>query len=304
NLIKHEATSAAEDLGANAAEDLGTAAAKDSAEETEAIGGSCAIHSFAGDTPVLMADGTTKPISQIKVGDRITNAAPGAGDQKHTVDVVHVTYTDTDFTALTVTTPAGPKTITTTQNHPFYDITTGQFTKAGQLGVGEQLQTTGDGRLTVAGVRNYTDSFVTYDLTIDGLHTYYVLAGTAPVLVHNCGNASTDDLYAAATGNVKGQLSPAGRALQKHGDPSPGNILKRGQAHVDRYDFGRVTNSERTEVGNEIIEEILTHPGATEKLNPSAIAHYGGVTRDIKIPGSWGARWSMRGGSLTFEGFL
>ena len=28
---------------------------------------------------------------------------------------------------------------------------------------------------------------VTYNLTIDGLHTYYVEAGTTPVLVHNCG---------------------------------------------------------------------------------------------------------------------
>jgi hypothetical protein len=26
-----------------------------------------------------------------------------------------------------------------------------------------------------------------YDLTIDGVHTYYVLAGKTPVLVHNCG---------------------------------------------------------------------------------------------------------------------
>jgi len=36
---------------------------------------------------------------------------------------------------------------------------------------------------------------VTYDLTINGLHTYYVLAGTASVLVHNtspgCGSIST-----------------------------------------------------------------------------------------------------------------
>ncbi|MGQ5652507.1 hypothetical protein ACUJ8H_21070, partial [Streptomyces sp. EKR5.2] len=28
---------------------------------------------------------------------------------------------------------------------------------------------------------------VTYDLTVGGLHTYYVLAGATPVLVHNSG---------------------------------------------------------------------------------------------------------------------
>ncbi|WP_370643853.1 hypothetical protein [Amycolatopsis sp. DSM 110486] len=32
----------------------------------------------------------------------------------------------------------------------------------------------------------YTSSFRTYNLTIDTTHTYYVLAGSMPVLVHNC----------------------------------------------------------------------------------------------------------------------
>jgi hypothetical protein len=34
-------------------------------------------------------------------------------------------------------------------------------------------------------VRDYTASMVTYNLTIDSLHTYYVEAGSTPVLVHN-----------------------------------------------------------------------------------------------------------------------
>ena len=40
------------------------------------------------------------------------------------------------------------------------------------------------------------------DLTVDDTHTYYVLAGTVPVLVHNnnlCGNASKQ-LLATLTG--------------------------------------------------------------------------------------------------------
>ncbi|MFF2805726.1 putative T7SS-secreted protein [Streptomyces sp. NPDC058000] len=120
-----------------------------------------------------------------------------------------------------------------------------------------------------------------------------------------CERAGLDDLHKEATEIKKGQLSPAGRAQQKHGDPSPGNLEKRGEEHVKRYDFGKLKNSERTEVGNEIIEEVLTHPEAVEKINASAIAHYGGVTRDVRIGAKgWGARWSMRNGSLHFEGFL
>lgn len=34
-------------------------------------------HSFTAGTAVLMADGTSKPISQIKVGDTVANAVPG-----------------------------------------------------------------------------------------------------------------------------------------------------------------------------------------------------------------------------------
>ncbi|MFK4222818.1 DUF6531 domain-containing protein [Streptomyces sp. NPDC019890] len=139
----------------------------------------------------------------------------------------------------------------------------------------------------------------------DNHHAYVVnaLGWTDPLGLSPC-NYGADDLYKAAADIKKGQLSPAGRALQKHGDPSPGNIAKRGQAHVDRYDFGRVTNSERTEIANEMIRDILTDPRVVETVNTSATAQYGGITRDFRVPGGWGARWSWRNGSLTFEGFL
>ncbi|WP_307043570.1 LamG-like jellyroll fold domain-containing protein [Streptomyces achromogenes] len=60
-------------------------------------------HSFTGSTPVLMADGTTKAIDQVRVGEKITNSVPGAtGTQAHTVTAVIVTHTDHDFVDVTV----------------------------------------------------------------------------------------------------------------------------------------------------------------------------------------------------------
>ncbi|MEU8278401.1 DNRLRE domain-containing protein [Microbispora bryophytorum] len=115
--------------------------------------------------------------------------------------------------------------------------------------------------------------------------------------------AGVDDLAAAAKEPIKGGLTRAGRALQKHGDTSPGNIAKRGPDHVARYDFGKVNNNQRNEIADEMIDEILTNPRAEQSLE-SASKHYGGIIRDIKIKGGWGARWSMRGGKLHFEGFL
>jgi hypothetical protein len=84
---------------------------------------------------------------------------------------------------------AATSTVTTTFHHPFYDITQASFIDAVNLHPGDELQTTDTGETaTVTAVRPYHTTELTYDLTIDGLHTYYVLAGTTPILVHNCGN--------------------------------------------------------------------------------------------------------------------
>ncbi|QYN18941.1 HNH endonuclease [Amycolatopsis sp. DSM 110486] len=37
--------------------------------------------------------------------------------------------------------------------------------------------------------RLYTAAIITYNLTVDDVHTYYVLAGRVGILVHNCGSA-------------------------------------------------------------------------------------------------------------------
>jgi RHS repeat-associated protein len=166
-------------------------------------------HSFTGDTPVLMAGGSTRPVDQIKVGETVENSAPGkSGTQAHKVDAVIVTTTDHDFVEVTVNAaapkpspapkPAKPKaptaasapagqsggTITTTFHHPFYDPTQGAFVQAQYLKPGDDLQTpTGAAQITA--VHLFHADTTTYDLTIDGLHTFYVVAGNTPVLVHN-----------------------------------------------------------------------------------------------------------------------
>ncbi|MDJ0344659.1 RHS repeat-associated core domain-containing protein [Streptomyces sp. H10-C2] len=74
--------------------------------------------------------------------------------------------------------------LTTTFHHPFYDETQAAFTEAKDLHDGDLLQTP-TGTAQVVGVRLFHANTTTYDLTIGTLHTYYVLAGTTSVLVHN-----------------------------------------------------------------------------------------------------------------------
>jgi hypothetical protein len=148
-------------------------------------------NSFAAGTAVLMADGSAKPIQDVKVGDKITNADPETtAPQQHTVTAVHDTDTDTDFASLSVATAAGPTTITVTAHHLFWDSTKHSWTTAVDLKLGDQLDTGGNGTATVLSSWRFTSSIRTYNLTVDGLHTYFVTAKRTPVLVHNdCGGA-------------------------------------------------------------------------------------------------------------------
>ncbi|WP_051366930.1 LamG-like jellyroll fold domain-containing protein [Hamadaea tsunoensis] len=211
------ATSAAEDAG-----QAGKAGERPSAEEEsgpeseagESDSPSCEVevHSFVGPTKVLMADGSTKRIDEIKAGDTVANAAPEkSGTLSHKVDRVIVTTTDHDFVDLTIKDAqgTGEHKLTTTYHHAFFDKTKESFVEAAKLEVGDRLQTT-DGTATVTGVRLYHATQVTYDLTIDGLHTYFVLAGDVAVLVHNakkCGRAPAGHNYRG--GQYKDLKDPA-----------------------------------------------------------------------------------------------
>ncbi|MFB4299119.1 RHS repeat-associated core domain-containing protein [Actinomadura sp. NTSP31] len=103
--------------------------------------------SFSGATPVRLADGATKPISQIKVGDKIAAAVPiglagsPAPDQAHRVTAIHITHTDRDYTDVTIPTRAGPQAIHGTAHHLYWDVTNSAWTPADHLRVGDQLQT-------------------------------------------------------------------------------------------------------------------------------------------------------------------
>ncbi|WP_409183710.1 RHS repeat-associated core domain-containing protein [Amycolatopsis sp. VS8301801F10] len=153
----------------------------------EDLAASCKLNSFAGDTPVLMADGTMKPIEQVKVGDKVRNAEPdNTSTEIHTVTALHITDTDRDFVDVTIATPNGPKKITSTAHHRWWDVTTHSWTDAADLRPSDLLDTPGDGHAAVQTLSRYATSIRTYNLTVDTTHTYYVAAGATPVLVHNC----------------------------------------------------------------------------------------------------------------------
>lgn len=144
--------------------------------------------SFSGDTPVLMADGTQKKFKDLKEGDEVQATDPETGEQAiRKVQAVWV-HAD-DLYTLTV----NGKPLTTTEDHPFWDETDARWERADELDKGDLPRTPTGTRARVDGFRLTTHHVApAYNLTVDDLHTYYVLAGNFPVLVHNegCGQSS------------------------------------------------------------------------------------------------------------------
>ncbi|MFH9083690.1 RHS repeat-associated core domain-containing protein [Streptomyces sp. NPDC017673] len=176
----------------------------ESAGTDAAEGVACAVHSFVAATAVRLADGTSKPISDIKPGDTVLATDPQTGvTAPEKVQQVIVTTTDKDFTTLTLDTAPtrGPphhtkhhtETLTTTWHHPFWDTTHHRWTDAHDLTPGTELRQPDGTTVLVTKVHNFHQHHTTYDLTVGTLHTYYVLAGATPVLVHNCGPGGAQD---------------------------------------------------------------------------------------------------------------
>jgi RHS repeat-associated protein len=153
-----------------------------------ASGDSCSFNSFAPDTQVLLANGSTKRIRDIAVGESVTATDPTTGETRaQSVTALHINH-DVALTDITVNDSAEQQyTIRTTWEHPFWSDTRHAWIAAAQLEYGERLRSV-DGRVaTVITIRNYVDERDMWNLTISEIHTYYVLAGTTPVLVHNTG---------------------------------------------------------------------------------------------------------------------
>lgn len=141
---------------------------------------------FLAGTDVLMADGTTKDIEDVGLGDKVQARDPETGEAGAR-EVTHLIVTEDDkyFNELSIATEGGVEQLTATYEHPFWSPSENDWIEAGDLEPGVTLLTDEDDTVIVTGNRAYTRHARTYNLTVDDLHTFYVLAGNTPVLVHN-----------------------------------------------------------------------------------------------------------------------
>ncbi|MFE3186843.1 Hint domain-containing protein [Streptomyces violascens] len=113
--------------------------------ESDSAGSCTRTNSFPTGTRVLMADGTTKAMEDLRIGDKVMATDPQTGETRpETVTATITTPDDKHFTDLTLTNDASPRgppaKITSTHHHPYWSETRHQWTDAGELRVGEQLR--------------------------------------------------------------------------------------------------------------------------------------------------------------------
>lgn len=230
--------------------------------DAPAQGGSCKTsNSFIPGTLVLMADGTTKPIEEVRTGDEVLATDPETGRTtsetvtaeikgngvKHLVGLT----VDTDGEAGTAT-----DTITATDGHPFWVPELDAWVDAGDLRNGQWLRTSAGTVVQITAVDHWTSRAATvHNLTVSDSHTYYVLAGATAVLVHNCGwgelaayraregmpaRGSADDTFTAARLQVDGQVFFGRNA---HGRPVDIRVNAQTKTHAEADVFQQAKNA-------------------------------------------------------------
>jgi RHS repeat-associated protein len=199
---------------------------------------------FLAGTDVLMADGETKGIEDVQVGDEVLATDPRTGESgPRKVTRLIVTDNDKHFNELSIATEDGIEQLTATHEHPFWSPSQNDWLPAEKLKPGMTLRTDEGDTVIVTGNRAFTTQARTYNLTVDDLHTYYVLAGATPVLVHNSNGCPT------------GRLS----------DPLPRGMNNKIASAYDDVKAGRIPSHD-TYSGRE-------HPW--EKALPNGVKVYG-----------------------------
>ncbi len=150
----------------------------------------CKRNSFTPETPVMMAGGGSRPIKDVRIGDKVLATDPETGrNAARTVDDVIVGSGVKHLVRLTVDTDgdqgAATGEVTATDGHPFWLVDRQEWVKAGDITPGALLRTPDGATNKVEAVRTWTAEQQVFNLTVADLHTYYVRVGAAAVLVHN-----------------------------------------------------------------------------------------------------------------------
>jgi len=147
-------------------------------------------NSFTGGTLVALANGLSKPIQALKLGDMVLATDPVDGKTKpEPVTATIAGHGSKHLVDVTVDVDRGDAigTVTATYNHPFWVANRHAWVEAIRLRPGDQMLTSDGRRVEYLGSSDWWQRTTVYNLIVAEQHTYYVIIGGTSVLVHNGG---------------------------------------------------------------------------------------------------------------------
>ncbi|MEV6114879.1 RICIN domain-containing protein [Streptomyces sp. NPDC052109] len=211
----------------------------------------CNLNSFPGTTEVVLADGSRKALRDVRTGDLLlaTDPATGRAQGEPVTRTFHHTTVDLVDLAL-----ADGGRLTSTPGHRFYVVGRG-WTLASDLRRGDALRGP-DGTVRTVAVlldRHQATPRTVYDLTVSDLHTFYAVAGTSPVLVHNCDNLALDEAQFKDAHTLEEHVRPdedeakalSRRKTEEQGKPTPNSVWVDEATAQKVLDFALSKNASR-----------------------------------------------------------
>jgi hypothetical protein len=169
--------------------------------------------SFVPGTKVLMGNGRYRDIEDVRVGDTVIATDPATNRTIRKAVTATVTSTGAKVLVDVTVDVDGDEgtrtaTLTATHNHPFWVPDTSSWVQAEGLKAGQSLRTPSGNPVDIEKIWTRPAQSRVHNLTVEGIPTYYVVAGRTPVLVHNCGPGRElidgDAQYHIIAGNKSG----------------------------------------------------------------------------------------------------
>ncbi|WP_410586902.1 polymorphic toxin-type HINT domain-containing protein [Amycolatopsis sp. lyj-23] len=206
-------------------------------------------NSFLPGTQVLMGDGSRRAIEDVAVGETVVATDPdtgtthpepvtdriASGGLKHLVDIrLHGTV------------------LTATGHHPFWVTNRHAWVNADSLATGDLLRQPDGSTVAVDGVSERTEEQRVRNLTVDELHSYYVVVDGVPVLVHN----STCIALGTSLG-VAELANPLVDSLKLSGK-LPSNYVTKAVAEAAGWKAGKALNNfiPGAQIGGDVFRNV------------------------------------------------
>ncbi|MFB7222260.1 DNRLRE domain-containing protein [Streptomyces sp. NPDC056227] len=232
-------------------------------------------NSFVPGTQVVLADGSTKAIEKLTEGDQVLASDVERGDLQSR-EVLSVRSHEGSKHLVTVTVDTDGKKgkatgkVTSTEAHLYWLPDAGRWARADALKSGMWLQTSSGTWVQITAVSHTTQHERVHNLTVDAVHDYYVLAGGARVLVHNCNEQIAKDLDKRVQelhGNLNKKAQSKRTTAMIRADKGDGTFVDVLASSGDRIVDPKIRNAMKTD-GSEILADVI--PGDAEV---SALAH-------------------------------